>query len=174
MFIANKKRLAKFIDYLEPNDLDISYNISLRADLVDAELCIMLKQSGCKFVNVGFESMDSTVLQELNKRVTPEQNEQAAKLLKKHKIQFGINFIWGAPSDNAGTLEQSVKFIKKWKLPYFDYSKSGEVEQPMSCALLIKKEVFKEIGLFDERFFLYFSDVDFSKRLLGKFLLQVF
>lgn len=69
----------------------------------------------------------------------------------------------------ASKLFQRVKFIKKWKLPYFNYSKSGEVEQPMSCALLIKKEVFKEIGLFDERFFLYFSDVDFSKRLLGKF-----
>ncbi|HEX8974793.1 MAG TPA: glycosyltransferase family 2 protein [Patescibacteria group bacterium] len=32
------------------------------------------------------------------------------------------------------------------------------------CAMLIKKKVFKDIGLFDERFFLYYEDTDFSYR----------
>ncbi len=32
------------------------------------------------------------------------------------------------------------------------------------CAMLIKKEVFKKIGLLDEDFFLYWEDVDFSIR----------
>lgn len=32
------------------------------------------------------------------------------------------------------------------------------------CAMLIKKEVFKRIGFFDERFFLYFEDSDFCLR----------
>ncbi len=62
-----------------------------------------------------------------------------------------------------------IKFVRTWKLLDFDYSKKQDVEQPMSCALLIKKEIFDEVGLFDERFFLYFSDVDFSKRLLGRY-----
>lgn len=32
------------------------------------------------------------------------------------------------------------------------------------CAMFVKKDVFKEIGLFDERFFLYYEDADFSFR----------
>lgn len=32
------------------------------------------------------------------------------------------------------------------------------------CAMFIKKDVFKKIGLFDERFFLYYEDVDFTFR----------
>ncbi len=32
------------------------------------------------------------------------------------------------------------------------------------CAMFVKKEVFKKIGLFDERFFLYYEDADFSVR----------
>lgn len=32
------------------------------------------------------------------------------------------------------------------------------------CSMFIKKEVFKETGLFDERFFLYYEDADFSWR----------
>ncbi|EKD46681.1 MAG: glycosyl transferase family protein [uncultured bacterium] len=47
-----------------------------------------------------------------------------------------------------------------------------EVQSPLpyptqyiaGCAMLIKKEVFKKIGLFDERFFLYYEDADFSMR----------
>ncbi|MEI8343605.1 MAG: glycosyltransferase family 2 protein [Candidatus Moraniibacteriota bacterium] len=32
------------------------------------------------------------------------------------------------------------------------------------CAMFINKEVFKKIGLFDERYFLYYEDADFSVR----------
>lgn len=32
------------------------------------------------------------------------------------------------------------------------------------CSMLVKKEVFKKIGLFNERFFLYYEDADFSVR----------
>ncbi len=56
-------------------------------------------------------------------------------------------------------------FFNRWRNPIFDYDKEGIAEQPMSCALFVKKEIFNKIGIFDERFFLYFSDVDFSKRL---------
>jgi len=34
------------------------------------------------------------------------------------------------------------------------------------CAMLIKKDVFKKIGLFDERFFLYYEDADLSIRTI--------
>lgn len=34
------------------------------------------------------------------------------------------------------------------------------------CAMLVKKEVFKKIGLLDEDFFLYWEDADFSVRAL--------
>lgn len=37
-------------------------------------------------------------------------------------------------------------------------------EYVTGCSMLVKKEVFKKIGLFDERFFLYYEDADFSVR----------
>lgn len=41
---------------------------------------------------------------------------------------------------------------------------SGPIEYLSGACLLIKREVIKKIGLFDERFFMYFEDVDFCLR----------
>lgn len=43
-------------------------------------------------------------------------------------------------------------------------SLSYQIEYASGCAMLIKNTVFKKIGLFDENFFLYYEDVDFSLR----------
>jgi hypothetical protein len=39
------------------------------------------------------------------------------------------------------------------------------VEQPPACCLLVRKEIFDTVGLFDERMFLFFSDVDLCLRI---------
>lgn len=44
----------------------------------------------------------------------------------------------------------------------------GKTQYITGCAMLIKKEVFKKIGLLDENFFLYYEDVDFSYRAQKK------
>jgi GT2 family glycosyltransferase len=55
--------------------------------------------------------------------------------------------------------------LGRWRMLYFDYDKPQEIEQPMTSCLLVRKTVFNEIGYFDERFPMYFNDVDFCLRL---------
>ena len=45
------------------------------------------------------------------------------------------------------------------------YNKIIDVEYAPTCCLLIKKEVFQDIGLMDEKYFVYFDDTDFSYRV---------
>ena len=44
------------------------------------------------------------------------------------------------------------------------YDKIVEVEYAPTCCLLAKKKVFQDIGLMDEKYFVYFDDTDFSYR----------
>lgn len=46
--------------------------------------------------------------------------------------------------------------------------KPAQVDYVSGCAMLIKKNVFEKVGLFDERFFLYYEDVDFCIRAKNK------
>lgn len=45
------------------------------------------------------------------------------------------------------------------------YNKRKEVEFATGCAMMIKREVLEETGLFDERYFLYLEDMDLSIRI---------
>ena len=45
------------------------------------------------------------------------------------------------------------------------YNEVVEVEYAPTCCLLVRKEVFRDIGMMDEKYFVYFDDTDFSYRV---------
>lgn len=47
----------------------------------------------------------------------------------------------------------------------WDHKNSRYVDQVMGAFMFMRKAIFDKIGYFDERFFVYFEEVDFSKRL---------
>ncbi len=57
------------------------------------------------------------------------------------------------------------KLFGRWKMKYFDYSKDSDADQPMAAALMVKRSVFDKAGLMDERFKMFFNDVDLCKRI---------
>ncbi len=59
----------------------------------------------------------------------------------------------------------SSRTFGKYRMSWWDYDDTRPVDQPMASALLIRREVFDEIGLFDEQFRIFFNDVDFCRRM---------
>lgn len=117
LFAANLKRFKEFIQGLKDNGLygKIKYSVGgIRADIVSEEMAKILKESGCQYVNIGFESVEQKVLDELQKNTTVEDNFRCAEILKKHEVITKLNFIWGSPSDTEETLKKSVEFIKRY------------------------------------------------------------
>lgn len=57
------------------------------------------------------------------------------------------------------------KTLGRWRMGYFDFQSSREVDQPMGSCLLLRRKVFQEIGVFDEQFPIFFNDVDLCYRI---------
>ena len=47
----------------------------------------------------------------------------------------------------------------------WDHKESKFVDQVMGAFMFMRKSIFEKIGYFDEQFFVYYEEVDFSKRL---------
>lgn len=62
---------------------------------------------------------------------------------------------WG----NVIAFHKGVDEVDKGQFEMF-----GETDFASGCCMLVKKEVFEKVGFFDERYFLYYEDNDFSQR----------
>ena len=62
------------------------------------------------------------------------------------------------------------KLFNGWKMGDFDHKMERDVDQPAGAALMVKKDLLDELGSLDERFPMFFSDVDLCKRIkeMGK------
>ncbi len=99
---------------------------------------------------------------------TPDAGIVAPQLdMPDGKIQPSVKklpTIWGAFKE----------YILGEKYAYSEYAPKSnapiEVEMVYGAAWLIKKDLFYKLGGFDEKYFLYYEDVDFCKRIrkLGK------
>ena len=59
------------------------------------------------------------------------------------------------------------KFFAKWKFKYFEHDTIAEVEQPMAAAIMIRKEILNKTGNLDERFLMFYNDIDICKQILN-------
>ena len=62
-------------------------------------------------------------------------------------------------------LFKDSKEFNYWKMGDFDHKITCSVDQPAGAALLIPKNIIENIGLLDEQFPMFFSDVDICKRI---------
>lgn len=61
---------------------------------------------------------------------------------------------------------KNSKEFNHWKMTDFNHKTDSLVDQPAGAAILTRKSIIDEIGLFDEQFPMFFSDVDFCRRII--------
>jgi hypothetical protein len=112
--IVSRKQIFQLLDEIKAKLPPIRFRMDCRVSLFDDEIALRLKDAGAAFLNIGFETSSQTVLDQMNKRATVEQNIRAAEIAVKHGIGIGINMIWGMPGDDLDSLRQNAAFIKRF------------------------------------------------------------
>ncbi|MFZ5559726.1 MAG: glycosyltransferase family 2 protein [Patescibacteria group bacterium] len=67
-----------------------------------------------------------------------------------------------------GKLKQGKEALNKFLISDWDRKSIREVDWVQGSAMMVKKEAIKKVGLWDERFFMYFEDTDWCRRFWEK------
>jgi anaerobic magnesium-protoporphyrin IX monomethyl ester cyclase len=120
LFTMPKQRLIDFCNLLIEKNVKIKWIAYARADdLTDESVVRLMKQAGAYQVQIGIESGDAQMLENMNKRVDPETNALAIENCRKHGLTTLVSLIIGFPGETKETLETTFQFMKKYPPDFY-------------------------------------------------------
>ena len=123
LFAIDAKRVIEIQERMAAKNLIGKFDIAVntRTDFITDELAGILRQMNVKVVGLGVESGCQETLDYLKSGgIAVEDNANAIRILKKHKIIPYCSFIIGSPFEDKESLMQTVRFINDNKVEYFD------------------------------------------------------
>ncbi len=116
-FTANKKRVHELCDLMIEKKLNITWVAQVRSDLAkDPELVEKMVKAGLRWVFIGFESIDDTVLEAYHKSQTRSDIEHSIVTLHELGVSIHGMFIFGEDHDTVDTFKNTVDFAIKNKI----------------------------------------------------------
>lgn len=98
-FNINRQRVINICRKLIDQGIKISWSTRMRVAPFDEEMVSMMKQAGCKRLQVGVESLDPAILKYMGKAQTLEQIHEFFRLCKVSNIETLAYFIVGFPKE---------------------------------------------------------------------------
>ena len=113
LFIANKARLHEIVKCIEKKGINkkVEFVATVRANIINDETCALLKRMNMASVFIGLESDSSKMLNNFNKKITPQDNQLTLDLLYKYGIGSRCNFIFGTPEETPEDIYRTFDFI---------------------------------------------------------------
>lgn len=122
-FLQDEEWLADVVRLLreKPIPPHVHLKIFARANRITESVIPILRDLNVDEVAIGFESGSQKILDNINKRATPQDNLDAAKLLFSNGIDTIASFVLGLPGEDDGTLKETYEAalaVKELALKY--------------------------------------------------------
>lgn len=121
-FTIDKQRVIDICNELKKREIKIIWMCMGRVNNVDEELLNAMKDAGCKQIFYGFESGSQDILNDSCKSITLDQIKKAVKLTQKVGICASGSFVFGLPRESPKTVKETIKFAKKLKANYVQFT----------------------------------------------------
>jgi anaerobic magnesium-protoporphyrin IX monomethyl ester cyclase len=121
---TNKHRTKELAEAIVKNDLKFKWRAFFRSDAISEDNAEILAKSGCMVALLGIESGDNSILKNMVKRTTREQNLKAVQLLNANGISTISTMIIGFPGETKETVDNTIDLLNSYpdvKLPINKY-----------------------------------------------------
>ena len=100
----------RFCDTLIAAGLEIKWRCIVYPWKIDDNLAEKMARAGCEEVSFGFESGSARILEQLNKKYTPEAVREISFTLKSHGIRQMGFLLLGGPGETRETVLETLDF----------------------------------------------------------------
>ena len=128
-FPMKRSQCVEFCEGLIKRNLRIAWQTTTRADMVDDELCKLMKESGCFMVAVGIESGSQKIHDRLNKKLNLDRAMEGMLSIRKSGMVLYPLLMIGNPGETENTIDETIEYLNKAK-PYFYSYVSGVMIVP--------------------------------------------
>lgn len=112
-FIFFKSRCIEICNFLKGHDCH--FYVSSRADCVNKEVLVALRDAGCHTISMGIESGNQRVLDFICKETTVEQNIKSIQLCKEYGVGCNANVVIGFPTETIEEMNDTINLVKEYK-----------------------------------------------------------
>jgi anaerobic magnesium-protoporphyrin IX monomethyl ester cyclase len=124
-FTLNKKRVYEICDEIERRglkDLLIRCSNGIRADRIDRNLLIRMKEIGVREIGIGVDGGNNKVLGYLKKGETIEQIEAAIQMACELGLDVKIFIIVGTPGETVQDIEDSIALARRYPIARVNFN----------------------------------------------------
>lgn len=109
----NRKWFEEFLNMM--GNRKVTWTCLSRADCLDRELLVKMRDTGCTEVFFGFESGSQRMLDAMHKQTTVEKNKRIIALCKDVGIKCCAYMMFGFPGENELTVDETLRFLDETK-----------------------------------------------------------
>ena len=110
-----RKRTVEFCNEIINRNLNITFEGSTRANLLDEELVALMKKAGLSRLSFGLETVDEDMRKTMNKKVPLEAYTQSNALLNKYNVEALNSVMIGLPGETEENVWKTLNFLSKSK-----------------------------------------------------------
>lgn len=115
-FLWGRERTLEICDGIR--GLGLEWGCLSRADLlVHEDVVEALAVAGCRSIDIGVESLEQEVLDDIRKDLSVADVHRAIDLLKRHRMDPKVNIMFGTcPAETPERIEETVRKLKGMKV----------------------------------------------------------
>ena len=103
--------------------MGIAWGCQTRADLLDEKTVKAMASANCKYIDLGIESFDQRILDDVKKDLDVPAALESVRLVKKYGLDTKINILFGAsPLETIDTINATMRMVKKMRVDQVMYS----------------------------------------------------
>lgn len=114
-FTTNRKRVIDLCRGIRERGLKFVWSCDTRVDVLGEELLREMRLAGCERLSLGVESGSQTILDAIDKKITPDEILGSTELAKKYGIKVRYYMMVGNRGETRATFAETLRFLERAK-----------------------------------------------------------